>query len=71
MSKRILHCWTSKREWASATFGPYSDEYFDTYEECGGSGDSVCMLPDGHEGPHEWTATSDIAVTFKAASPAK
>ena len=24
----------------------------------------TCMLPDGHQGPHEWTRDSDILVTF-------
>jgi hypothetical protein len=24
----------------------------------------TCMLPDGHDGPHEWTPDSEIVVQF-------
>ena len=67
MSKRTLHCWTDKREWAEKTFGSYSTEYFDTYKD---GGNPVCMLPDGHDGPHGWTQADEIVVAFEPAKDA-
>ncbi len=26
---------------------------------------ATCMLPDGHDGPHEWTPNDQIRVNFK------
>lgn len=38
--------------------GPVTDEGIST----------TCMLPDGHEGPHEWTRDDQIYIAF-APSP--
>ena len=53
MSKRIL--------WAENTFGSLSDEYINTYI----NGNATCMLPAGHDGPHEWTPDDEIVVAFE------
>ncbi len=49
-----LHCWED---------GPrtYID---DTWDECGTG--STCLLPDGHDGDHEFTPDDQITVSFAA-----
>jgi hypothetical protein len=59
-AERILHCWQDKREWMARTHGEHSDEAIDTYM----NGNGTCLLPAGHEGPHEWTPDDQIVVTF-------
>lgn len=58
-----MHCWKDKREWALETFGEHSDEHLATHMD---GGNATCLLEDGHEGPHEWTADGDIVVSFAA-----
>lgn len=58
-------CWTDKGEWLRDTFGETSPEYLD-YEadrwiHHEGAG-HTCLLPDGHEGEHEWTADGEIVI---------
>jgi hypothetical protein len=72
-TSRHCHCWTSKREWCAQTYGHASTEYLDTYDLPGGN--ATCLLPEGHDGPHEWTSDGGIVVEFKGlpapAAPAK
>lgn len=51
-----VHCWAGYLE--SLEFG--SEEWVEAFDK----GDATCLLPDGHEGPHEWTPDSDIMVRF-------
>jgi hypothetical protein len=30
---------------------------------------TTCLLPDGHDGPHEWTRDDEIEITFHDAAP--
>jgi hypothetical protein len=46
---RVLHCWEDLRNVTDNWDLP----------------NATCMLPDGHDGPHEWTPDSDIRVQFK------
>lgn len=57
----MTHCWKDKREWAEETFGFHSDEHLATYHD---GGNATCMLEDGHEGDHEWTADEAITISF-------
>lgn len=60
MSDRVLHCWEDLHDWAAQTYGWGSDKWAEIY-----SGDNAtCMLPAGHEGPHQWTDDKKIGVTF-------
>lgn len=45
-------------DWAEE---PGTDRGVSCWED---GGDSTCLLPDGHDGPHEFTLDSDIWVTF-------
>lgn len=62
MSK-IVHCWTSEREWIEETYGDKSDEYFDFMVS--DKPNRSCVLLHGHDGPHEWTDDENIVVRFK------
>ncbi len=42
------HCWEDS--WGDKIYGPEPR--------------SSCLLPDGHDGPHEWTADSEIIIQF-------
>jgi hypothetical protein len=54
-------CFISKWDWAEATYGPDSPEYLAvTEEDC----PSTCVLPKGHDGPHEWTRDDEVVFTF-------
>jgi hypothetical protein len=52
-----LHCWAGREEvdekWRA-------EVYLVTEEEPG----QTCLLPAGHDGPHEWTPDSRITVSF-------
>ncbi len=57
-----VSCWKGKLDWIEETFGKRSEEWWEQWEEvCG----ATCMLPEGHEGPHQWTRDSDITVEFQ------
>jgi hypothetical protein len=44
-------CWTCRREWAEETFGGDSPVTLLAYLDA----PWVCLLPHGHDGPHEWS----------------
>lgn len=48
MTEPMSHCWES---------GPWVGDYED------GHG-STCMLPDGHDGPHEFVPDNEIIIRF-------
>lgn len=52
-SMKFVHCWED---------GPRHGED----EKSLGVG-STCLLPDGHDGSHEWTRDDEFEVNFKAA----
>lgn len=54
-----LHCWTGKTEYMEEKFGYGSEEWAEAFNNNG-----TCMLPDGHEGEHEFTPDNQILVTF-------
>ena len=56
------HCWKDRLEYIMETHGEYSDEYNDYIME--DDSHSMCLLPDGHDGPHEWAPTSGITLEF-------
>lgn len=73
----MVHCWISRHE--SEGFDSWPDWLVADEERCrvyaehmyddDGSldptgGHDVCLLEDGHEGPHEFTAPGDVLVTF-------
>lgn len=62
-----LHCWKSKLEWLSETYGDDSDEYLSGLVSEDGA--STCMLERGHDGPHEWTPDGEILITFAPRPP--
>ena len=66
MSERVLHCWKDRKTDIEERFGYLSPEHVDTYQEDFQNG--TCMLPEGHEGPHEFTSDSNITITFAAAT---
>lgn len=60
-SKTTLHCWQSRNDWLEKhDFDTYAAEFFENKPDC------CCMLPDGHDGPHEWTPNDEIVVSFAA-----
>ena len=58
----MVHCWADKGEFIEERFGFYSSECFNYLVE---DDRCSCLLPDGHDGPHEWTPDKDIVITFK------
>ncbi|MDY0059811.1 MAG: hypothetical protein RBU45_08385 [Myxococcota bacterium] len=55
---RPLHCWQDRLDWVwqkGAKLG--SPEYLDAIEH-----PATCMLPAGHEGPHEWMPDEEIVI---------
>ena len=62
----MVHCWTARHE--AEGFTTCTDWFFahdDKGEEVQWEdGNAICLLEDGHEGPHEFTPESDIAVEF-------
>ena len=61
-SARIIHCWAGRREEIEKDYGFDSDAYLETYAP--DWQDGICLLPDGHEGPHVFTDTKAITVRF-------
>ncbi len=53
-----VHCWASYREWLEER-DPENPLIFDLMIH-----DKICLLEDGHEGPHEWTDVRDIVIDF-------
>ncbi len=52
--KPVLHCWHGNTE--DLEFG--SDEWAEAFVQ----GRATCLLPAGHDGPHEYTPDSEIVV---------
>lgn len=68
MAERVLHCWAGKLDTDDLEIG--SDEWVNRWvrkEE--GEDTCTCMLPQGHDGPHEWTPDSEITITFTLEVP--
>lgn len=73
----MVHCWISRHEadgfdswldWVMASEERcriYAEHY---YDENGPSdptgGHDICLLEDGHRGPHEFTPAEDIVIRF-------
>lgn len=55
----MAYCWTDELEFIEETGGYASDEYIQALNRS-----RTCLLPDGHDGAHEWTDDDDIRVTF-------
>lgn len=55
----LPRCWWSNVEFAILRNGVKSPEYRDALAHPG-----TCLLPSGHEGPHEWTFDGDVTFTF-------
>lgn len=53
-----LHCWQSHLE----TLKPGSEAWVKAMDEM----TKTCMLPAGHEGPHEWTDDDKITIAIAA-----
>lgn len=60
----MSHCWHGKLEDADARFGWRSAEYQRILH--GEDPDGICLLPDGHDGPHKYTDKSQIVIRFSA-----
>lgn len=58
----MSHCWKSNVEWAEETYGYCSDEHADAMNNT-----STCLLPDGHDGPHEFVPDDEIGISFAGA----
>jgi hypothetical protein len=70
---RVLHCWADKREVETEELekvpaAERDSEWWGKHCDAFLQKDSICLLPAGHEGPHDWVLGEDITVTF-AASP--
>ena len=52
-------CWTDKAAWLDDNGALPIDVV-----QCQIEGNATCLLPDGHDGPHEWTPDSEITVRF-------
>jgi len=59
----VPHCWKGRSCHIREGYGWGSDEHIATYLD--DFIDGTCMLPAGHEGPHEFTPDDQIEVTFK------
>ena len=57
---KVLHCWKGKVQHMEEEYGFGSTEWAEAVCE----GDGTCMLPAGHDGPHEWTPDDQIIVSF-------
>lgn len=53
---KVLHCWQGEND--ENEIG--SDEWVEIFLRGGG----ICMLPDGHEGPHVFTPPDEITISF-------
>lgn len=56
----VTHCWEDYKSFVSDQFGIGSREWCEAHQK----GDATCLLPEGHEGPHEWTPDDQITVHF-------
>lgn len=54
-------CWQDKAQFFADEFGEFSDKALEAQQRPG-----TCLLPDGHSGPHEFTADDRITVSFRA-----
>ena len=59
-----VHCWAGNAEHAEREHGYWSPEH-----RAADARRAICLLPDGHDGPHEWTPLEDVAVEFPAPNP--
>lgn len=54
------HCWKDLREYLEETGQEDSDEWIAAHEN-----NKTCLLPDGHDSPHEWTDDAGIQIQFQ------
>lgn len=60
------HCWQGRNDWLyDHDMNAYCEHVAAHYFDKGCLPDSTCLLPDGHDGPHEWTDDHDVKVTFQ------
>lgn len=55
-ARGIVHCWADRAECA---------EYLSEEWALASVDSATCLLPAGHDGPHEWTPDEHITITFK------
>ena len=61
----MIHCWESYGAWLEKNDPvKYQERVADLYREWPTELEAMCMLEDGHEGPHEWVPAQNITVTF-------
>lgn len=53
------HCWADQAEFVAATEGGDSLAWLEAWRRNG-----TCLLPRGHDGPHEWTPDGEIVAEF-------
>ena len=58
----MTRCWVHESEEIERRYGWASPEMIDYWQR---ESKGVCMLPDGHDGPHAWTPEDQIVITFK------
>ena len=58
MGERIRRCWQGHRD----QFEVGTDEYIQSWIDYPDG--ATCLLPEGHEGPHEWTPDDQILISF-------
>jgi len=51
----ILHCWAGKAD----QYEIGADEWAEAMAH-----PATCLLPDGHDGPHDWTPDEEIIIEF-------
>ena len=56
----MVHCWELKSEYMAEVYGENSEEYFDALVNEG-----ICLLPAGHEGPHEFVPEDEVGIRFE------
>lgn len=60
------HCWADRYEVESESLEWGSPEWAELWIETHeGNGGATCLLPGGHDGPHEWTPDSAIVIQFR------
>jgi len=68
----VNHCWKGKREWIEETQGVGSPEWcaiVGDYYSDEPYHDATCLLPAGHDGPHDFTPDEEIMVSFAPRVP--
>jgi len=55
----MVHCWKLKSEYMAEIYGEDSEEYIKAL-----ANDGICLLPDGHEGPHEFVPEDEVVIRF-------